>query len=781
MSEPPAHARADPASLGDHAAAVRRHRAPPSAPPLRPPRPSATCSRASESQQFQQVKARVHRRLIERLNLSNLDKTDREQVIETIRKVVHDLLTAEMVPLNFDEREVLIGQVLDEIFGLGPLEPLIQDPDDLRHPGQHLRAGLRRAERPAGEDRRPVPGRPAPAPGHRPDRLRRRPPDRRLLADGGRPAPGRLRVNAIIPPLAVDGPHLSIRKFKRDALAAEDLLRLGTLTEPMLEFLRAAVKARLNILISGGTGAGKTTLLNILSSLHPGHRADRHDRGLGRAPAPPAARRAAGDPAGQHRGPGRGARSASLLINSLRMRPDRIIVGEVRGAEALDMLQAMNTGHDGSLTTLHANTPRDALSRLETMISMASLELPEKAMRQQIASAINLVIQMSRLSDGTRKMMQIVGDRGHGRRRDHDAGHLPVRARGRRRERSGAGPLPGERHPAARARTGSRRTASISAPCSSPMAERRGPAGDPRTRHPGSGGHRLPGGGADHALAGALLGVVPGARPRPRVSRASSARSSGSVPGGTTTCCSGSSRPGWPARCCELAMRIPGMAAVEAGLREAGMSWSLGTFLLLCMGCAIAFGLVASIIIGFWFATLVAEALGAMLPWLYVRRRRSQRLYAFEEAPPGRARPAGPGRAGGASDRRRASRSSPMTPPSRSPGEFLRTFEEQRFGLPFEDTHAGPGHPGAAGRPPHAGDGDPDPARGGRQPGRGAGQPGGRDPAALHHPAAAPGAHGPGPDERIHPGRPADRGRLDHHDDQSGVRAAPVHQRARRA
>jgi pilus assembly protein CpaF len=219
------------------------------------------------------------------------------------------------------------------------------------------------------------------------------------LADGS-------RVNAIIPPLAVDGPCLSIRRFGRDRLTADDLITNHSLTPPMLELLRGCVKARLNILISGGTGAGKTTFLNVLSSnisdrerivtiedaaelqLHQAHVVRLETR-------PPNIE-------------GKGAiAQRQLLINSLRMRPDRIIVGEVRAEEALDMLQAMNTGHDGSLTTIHANSPRDALSRLETMVAMASLNLPEQAMRRQIASAIDVVIQVSRLSDGTRKVISI--------------------------------------------------------------------------------------------------------------------------------------------------------------------------------------------------------------------------------------------------------------------------------------------------------------------------------------------------------------------------------------
>jgi pilus assembly protein CpaF len=351
-----------------------------------------------ESQQFQQVKARVHRRLIERLNLSNLEKTDREQVVDTIRKVVHDLLTQDMVPLNFEEREILIGQVLDEIFGLGPLEPLVQDPtisDILVNTASQVfveRGGrLEKTEVRFQDDRHllQVIDRIVSGVGRRID-------DSSPMVDAR--LPDGSRVNAIIKPLAVDGPHLSIRKFKRDALSGEDLLRLNTVTEPMLEFLKAAVKARLNVLISGGTGAGKTTLLNILSSYIPGTERiitieDSAELQL-RQPHVVRLETRPSNIEGQGEVPQR-----MLLINALRMRPDRIIVGEVRGPEAVDVLQAMNTGH--------ANGPRDALARLETMISMANLELPERAMRQQVASAIHLVIQVSRLSDGSRKVMQV--------------------------------------------------------------------------------------------------------------------------------------------------------------------------------------------------------------------------------------------------------------------------------------------------------------------------------------------------------------------------------------
>jgi pilus assembly protein CpaF len=219
------------------------------------------------------------------------------------------------------------------------------------------------------------------------------------LADGS-------RVNAIIPPLAVDGPCLSIRRFGRDPLTADDLLHNNTLTGPMLELLRGCVKARLNILISGGTGAGKTTFLNVLSSyisnrerivtIEDAAELQLHQEHVVRLETRPANIEGKGAIQQRH-----------LVINSLRMRPDRIIVGEVRGEEALDMLQAMNTGHDGSLTTIHANTPRDALGRLETMVAMASLNIPDSAIRRQMASAIDVVVQVSRLSDGTRKVLSL--------------------------------------------------------------------------------------------------------------------------------------------------------------------------------------------------------------------------------------------------------------------------------------------------------------------------------------------------------------------------------------
>ncbi len=355
---------------------------------------------------LQETKARIHRKLLERLNLSSLDALDRDPAVAAIRGVVHELLAQESVPLNYDEREELVRQVLDEIFGLGPLEPLMRDPEisDILvntcssvYIERHGR--LEETDVTFQDDRHllQVIDRIVSAVGRRIDDSS--PMVDARLADGS-------RVNAIIPPLAIDGPHLSIRKFKRDALAGQDLLRTQSLTRPMLELLMAVVGSRLNILISGGTGAGKTTLLNILSSFIPSTERivtieDSAELQLRqphvvRLETRPQNIEGSGEVSQRH-----------LLVNALRMRPDRIVVGEVRGSEAIDMLQAMNTGHEGSLATLHANTPRDALGRLETMVSMANLNLPEKVVRQQIVSAIDVVIQVSRLSDGARKVMTI--------------------------------------------------------------------------------------------------------------------------------------------------------------------------------------------------------------------------------------------------------------------------------------------------------------------------------------------------------------------------------------
>jgi len=368
--------------------------------------PGLTLDDDQSSFVLQEIKVRVHRQLLERLNLSNIDALDRAQVVEEIRKVVHDLLAREAAPLNLEEREELVEQILDEIFGLGPIEPLLQDPsvsDILVNTSQQVyveRQGrLERSDVRFKDDRHllQIIDRIVSAVGRRID-------DSSPMVDAR--LPDGSRVNAIIPPLAIDGPHVSIRKFKRDVLSAPDLLRTETMTPAMLELLQGIVKARLNVLISGGTGAGKTTLLNVLSESIPVTERivtieDSAELQLRQPHCVRLETRTANVE-------GAGAVSQRLLlINALRMRPDRIIMGEVRGSEAIDMLQAMNTGHDGSLTTLHANTPRDALARLETMISMAGLNLPEKGMRQQIASAINVVVQVGRLTDGGRKIVSI--------------------------------------------------------------------------------------------------------------------------------------------------------------------------------------------------------------------------------------------------------------------------------------------------------------------------------------------------------------------------------------
>jgi pilus assembly protein CpaF len=367
---------------------------------------SSPRTRARLAEAFQEAKSRVHRQLIERLDLTHLDNTDREQVLTLIRKVLQDLLAQETLPLNFDERERLIVEVLDEIFGLGPLQPLMDDADvtdilvnTFQEVFVERRGKLYRTDVRFQDETHLVQiiDRVVSAVGRRIDESS--PMVDARLADGS-------RVNAIIPPLAIDGAHMSIRKFKRDALSAEDLLRLETVSPQMVELLQAIVKARLNILISGGTGSGKTTMLNMLSSFIP---LDERiltieDSAELQLRQPHVVRLETRPPNIEGHGE---VPQRMLVINALRMRPDRIILGEVRGAEAVDMLQAMNTGHDGSLATLHANTARDALSRLETMVAMADLNLPEKATRQQIASAIHVVIQVSRLSDGTRKVMQI--------------------------------------------------------------------------------------------------------------------------------------------------------------------------------------------------------------------------------------------------------------------------------------------------------------------------------------------------------------------------------------
>jgi len=359
-----------------------------------------------ERADYQQVKADLHRKILDRLDLEKLGKTSGDSARDEVLVVIRNAVNGEVVPLSFAERERLSREILDEIFGLGPLEPLLKDHTisdilvnrfdrvyieragkleltglsfkDNSHLMQIIERIVSRVGRRVDESSPMVDAR---------------------LADGS-------RVNAIIPPLAIDGPCLSIRRFGREPVTARQMIENLTLTESMLELLSAMVKGRLNILVSGGTGAGKTTLLNLLSGYIPNS-----DRIVTIEDAAELQLKQENIVRLETRPPnieGKGAvRQRQLVINSLRMRPDRIVVGEVRGEEAFDMLQAMNTGHEGSITTVHANSPRDAMARVENMVSMANLNIPERAVRHQIASAVHAVIQIARLSDGTRKVITV--------------------------------------------------------------------------------------------------------------------------------------------------------------------------------------------------------------------------------------------------------------------------------------------------------------------------------------------------------------------------------------
>ena len=359
-----------------------------------------------ERTDYQQVKADLHRKILDRLDLEKLGKTSGDSARDEVLVVIRSAVNGEVIPLSFAERERLSREILDEIFGLGPLEQLLKDPDvsdilvnrfdrvyvektgkleltplafkDNGHLMQIIERIVSRVGRRVDESSPMVDAR---------------------LADGS-------RVNAIIPPLALDGPCLSIRRFGREPVTARQMIENHTLTESMLELLSAMVKGRLNLIVSGGTGAGKTTLLNVLSGYIPNF-----ERIVTIEDAAELQLKQENIVRLETRPPnieGKGAvRQRQLVINSLRMRPDRIVVGEVRGEEAFDMLQAMNTGHEGSLTTVHANSPRDAMARIENMVSMANLNIPERAVRQQIASAVHAVIQIARLSDGTRKVITI--------------------------------------------------------------------------------------------------------------------------------------------------------------------------------------------------------------------------------------------------------------------------------------------------------------------------------------------------------------------------------------
>ena len=355
---------------------------------------------------YQELKNGIHRYLLYQVDLERISAAPDDRTRSQVFAVIQDVVSNLKVPLSGPEKERLSIDILDEVFGLGPLEPLMQDPDisDILINGAKEvyveRAGILEETKIVFKDDAHlmrVINKIVSAIGRRVDESS--PMVDARLADGS-------RVNVILPPLAIDGPHLSIRRFGHTPITESDLLAKQTLNASMLGLLKAAVAARLNIVISGGTGAGKTTLLNVLSgyisakerivTIEDSAELLLKQRHVVRLECRPANAEGKGE-----------VKPRQLVINSLRMRPNRIVVGEVRGEEAFDMLQAMNTGHDGSLTTIHANSPRDALARMETMAMMASLNLPEKAIRKQIASAVTLILQVARFSDGTRRLTHV--------------------------------------------------------------------------------------------------------------------------------------------------------------------------------------------------------------------------------------------------------------------------------------------------------------------------------------------------------------------------------------
>src|ERR1700734_3152695 len=360
----------------------------------------------AELRVYLELKNVIHHYPLNKVDLERIADVPDERTRAQVLAVIQDAVSRLKAPLSGADKEQLSLEIVDEVFGLGPLDPLLQEPtiSDILVNGAKLvyveRAGILEETKITFKDDAHLMRlihKIVSAIGRRVDESS--PMVDARLADGS-------RIHVIIPPLAIDGPHLSIRRFGHTPITEDDLLANQTLTAPMLALLKAAVAARLNIVISGGTGSGKTTLLNVLSgyisskerivTIEDSAELQLKQRHVVRLECRPAD------------ADGKGAVHArQLVINSLRIRPNRIIVGEVRGDEALDMLQAMNTGHDGSLTTVHANTPRDALSRIETLIAMGTTHLPERAMRQQIASAIQLVVQQTRLSDGSRKVTSI--------------------------------------------------------------------------------------------------------------------------------------------------------------------------------------------------------------------------------------------------------------------------------------------------------------------------------------------------------------------------------------
>ena len=361
---------------------------------------------ASAFKSYQELKTSLHRDLLNKVDLEKLTSLQDVKARTQVQTVIYDLIGAANIPLSGAERERICREVLHEVFGLGPLEPLLQDSsisDILVNTHRRVyieRGGILELTNVVFKDAahlRHIIDKIVSNVGRRVDESS--PMCDARLEDGS-------RVNVVIPPLALDGPIMSIRRFGRIPIGVEQLLATRAITPPMMDLLKSSVKARLNIIVSGGTGAGKTTLLNVLSSFISEREriVTIEDSAELQLQQPHVVRMECRPPNVEGKG---AVRQRELVINALRMRPDRIVIGEVRGGEALDMLQAMNTGHDGSLTTIHANSPRDTIARLETMSLMAGVNLPDKAIRQQIASAVSIIVQVARLSDGSRRVTHI--------------------------------------------------------------------------------------------------------------------------------------------------------------------------------------------------------------------------------------------------------------------------------------------------------------------------------------------------------------------------------------
>ncbi|MGP3722648.1 CpaF family protein [Cereibacter sphaeroides] len=405
------------AAVGAATPSVTAPVAPAPARPAAPPRPGPAAPRTGaeaiasdkekkRKERLMELKVELHRRLLDDLNLAALETASESSLRSEIAAICGEALEEMSVVLNKDERAILNQELYDEVMGLGPLEPLLKDEtiNDILVNGPYRifveRGGKLELTDTTFKDERHllrIIDKIVSAVGRRVDEST--PYVDARLADGS-------RFNAMVPPIAVDGSLVSIRKFKKDKLGIADLVRFGAFTEEMAAYLQAAVATRLNIIVSGGTGSGKTTTLNALSSF-----IDDSERILTIEDTAELQLQQAHVGRMESRPPnveGKGAvTQRDCLRNALRMRPDRIIVGETRGEEVIDMLQAMNTGHDGSMTTIHANSARDGISRLENMVAMAGIEMPIKAVRAQIASAVNLIVQASRLQDGSRRMVSI--------------------------------------------------------------------------------------------------------------------------------------------------------------------------------------------------------------------------------------------------------------------------------------------------------------------------------------------------------------------------------------